>query len=119
MAEHNELGKWGEDIACRFLQDKGYVIIERDWRSGKRDIDIVAIDRNVYVFVEVKTRQNKKYGDPVDAVGYSKMQNLRRAISNYIKYRRLTNEVRLDIVTVVGRICDKPEIVHIKGVPII
>ncbi|RRC99111.1 YraN family protein [Prevotella sp. OH937_COT-195] len=118
MAEHNELGKWGEEIASRYLQDKGYVIIERDWKSGKRDIDIIAIEKDVYVFVEVKTRQNKMYGDPIEAVGYLKMQNLRHAISNYIKYRRLNNDIRFDIVTVVGSIGKKPEIVHVKDVAI-
>ena len=42
MAAHNELGKWGEDTAARYLSDKGYVIIARDWRIGHRDIDIIA-----------------------------------------------------------------------------
>ena len=43
MAEHNELGKWGEDEAARFLQRKGFTILERDWRVGKRDLDIIAL----------------------------------------------------------------------------
>lgn len=57
MAEHNELGKWGEDEAARFLQRKGFTILERDWRVGKRDLDIIALkeDGKLLVFVEVKT----------------------------------------------------------------
>lgn len=57
MAEHNELGKWGEDEAARFLQRKGFSILERDWRVGKRDLDIIALkeDGKLLVFVEVKT----------------------------------------------------------------
>ena len=58
MAAHNELGKWGEDKASEFLQLNGYQIIERDWKSGRRDIDIVATNGTEVVFVEVKTRSN-------------------------------------------------------------
>ena len=58
MAAHNELGKWGEDLAAEYLEKKGYTIVERDWKSGRRDIDIIALDDDVVVFVEVKTRRN-------------------------------------------------------------
>ena len=58
MALHNETGKWGEQLACEYLMHEGYRIVERDWKCGKRDIDIVAIENDVYVFVEVKTRRN-------------------------------------------------------------
>ena len=44
MAEHNDLGKWGEDLAADYLQRKGYMILERDWKSGHRDLDIIALD---------------------------------------------------------------------------
>ena len=47
MADHNELGKWGEDLAADYLQRKGYTIIERDWKSGRRDLDIIAFDERV------------------------------------------------------------------------
>ena len=46
MAAHNELGKWGEDLATTYLEQKGYTIMERDWKSGRRDIDIIARDGN-------------------------------------------------------------------------
>jgi putative endonuclease len=116
MAIHNELGKWGEDKAAEFLQRQGYRIIERDWKSGRRDIDIIATDGNEVVFVEVKTRRNRLYGEPEEAVDYRKLQNLRLAINHYIKYRRIDNEVRFDIISVVGMIGREPEIDHIKGV---
>ena len=116
MAAHNELGRWGEDLATEYLQQHGYRIIERDWKSGRRDIDIIATDGNQVVFVEVKTRRNRLYGDPEEAVDYRKLQNLRLAINHYIKYRRINNEVRFDIITVVGTIGQQPEIDHIKDV---
>ena len=69
MAAHNELGKWGEDLATAYLEQKGYTIVERDWKSGRRDIDIIAIDGNTVVFVEVKTRKNNVFGEPEGPCG--------------------------------------------------
>ena len=116
MAAHNELGKWGEDIAADYLKKKGYEIIERDWKSGHHDLDIVAKDGNTLVIVEVKTRRNRLFGDPEEAVDYRKLQNLRLAINHYIKYRRINSDVRFDIITVVGTMGQQPEIDHIKDV---
>ena len=118
MAAHNELGKWGEDQAAEFLSHNGYQIIERDWKSGRRDIDIIATDGNEVIFVEVKTRRNRLFGEPEEAVNYHKLQSLRLAINHYIKYRRINCDVRLDIISVVGTIGQEPEIDHIKGVPL-
>lgn len=78
MAAHNELGKWGEDLAAEYLECKGYTIIERDWKSGRRDLDIIAQDGEVIVFVEVKTRRNSLYGQPEEAVDYHKLHSLNR-----------------------------------------
>ena len=72
MAAHNELGKWGEDLATDFLEKKGYEIIERDWKSGHIDLDIIAQEGTTLVVVEVKTRRNRLYGDPEEAVDYKK-----------------------------------------------
>ncbi len=118
MAAHNELGKWGEDQAAAFLEHHGYRIIERDWKSGRRDIDIIATDGNEVVFVEVKTRRNRLYGEPEEAVDYHKLQSLRIAINHHIQYHRINSEVRFDIITVVGMIGREPEIDHIKNVPL-
>ena len=117
MAAHNELGKWGEDCAADYLQRKGYTIIERDWKSGRRDIDIIAADEaGTVVFVEVKTRRSRLFGDPEEAVDYQKLQSLRSAMNHYIKYSHINGDVRLDIITVVGTIGAEPEIDHIKDI---
>ena len=117
MAAHNELGKWGEDLAVDYLQRKGYTIVERDWKSGHRDIDIIAYDENgTLVFIEVKTRRNRLFGDPEDAVDYRKLRSLQSSMNHYIKYRRINVEVRLDIITVVGTIGEEPNIEHIIDV---
>lgn len=119
MAAHNELGAWGEELAARYLQQKGYTIIERDWKSGHRDIDIIALDGNVVVFVEVKTRRNRVFGEPEEAIDYMKLRNLRIAINHYVKYKRIQYEIRLDAITVVGTPEQQtPEITHIEDFPL-
>ena len=115
MAEHNDLGKRGEDLAADYLQRKGYVILERDWRSGHRDLDIIALDGDVVVFVEVKTRRNRLFTDPVDAVGYQKIRNLQQAANHYVKYRRINRDIRFDIVCVTGTSDSEADIEHIEG----
>ena len=119
MAAHNELGKWGEDLAADYLQRKGYTIIERDWKSGKRDLDIIAQDGNVNVFVEVKTRRNRLYGEPEESVDYHKLQNLQQAISHYVKFKHIRQEIRFDIISIVGTVGTDPDIQHIQDVTLL
>ena len=118
MAAHNELGKWGENLAAEYLQDKGYEILERDWKSGHHDLDIVAKEDDTLVVVEVKTRRNRLFGDPEEAIDYKKRMSLQSAINHYVKTHR-TNTVRFDIISIVGTIGSKPEIDHIKDVALI
>ena len=119
MAAHNDLGKWGEDRAADYLRSLGYTIVARDWKSGHRDIDIVAIDGDTMVFVEVKTRSNRNYTDPEQAVDYFKLRNLQSAINHYIKYFHVDRDVRFDVVTVVGTMgAAAPEFNHLTNVPL-
>ncbi len=114
MASHNELGKWGEDVAATYLERQGYTIMERDWKSGHRDLDIIALDGDTVVFVEVKTRSNRMFTDPEIAVDYQKIRHLQQAANHYIKYRHINHDIRFDIITVVGTMNDSPAIDHIK-----
>ena len=114
--EHLQTGNWGEEMATAYLRDKGYVILDRNWHSGHRDIDIIAQQGNCIVFVEVKTRKNHEYIEPEQAVNYHKMRNLRLAINHYIHYRKLNNPWRFDVITVVGTINGTmPDINHIEN----
>ena len=119
MATHNDTGKWGEDLAAAYLQRKGYTIVERDWKSGRRDIDIIALDGDVVVFVEVKTRRNRLFGDPEESVDYHKLQNLQQAISHYVKFRHIRQDIRFDIISIVGTIGTEPDIQHIQDVALL
>ena len=119
MAAHNELGKWGEEFAAAYLRGKGYVILERDWKSGHNDLDIVAIDKDMMVFVEVKTRCNRLYGDPEEAIDYRKLQSLQSAVNHYVKSHHVNAPVRFDIISIVGSIGSEPELSHIEDVALL
>ena len=119
MAAHNELGKWGENQAAVYLEEKGYVILERDWKSGHHDLDIVAKDGDTLIIVEVKTRRNRLFGDPEEAIDYKKRKNLQSVINHYVKSHRIGQDVRFDIISIVGIIGSQPEIDHIKDVALI
>lgn len=113
--EHLQMGIWGEELAMAYLREKGYVILERDWHSSHRDIDIIAQHGEWIVFVEVKTRRNREFADPLDAIDYQKRKNLSRAINHYIHYRKLENPCRFDVITIVGEMGNvMPEINHIE-----
>lgn len=117
--QHLQTGIWGEEVAAAYLREKGYVILERDWHSGHRDIDIIALKSEIVVFVEVKTRHNTDFGTPEQAVDWKKRRNLRYAINHYVKYRRIDNPIRFDIITVVGQPgIPNPVINHIEDVDI-
>ena len=119
MAAHNELGKWGEDLATEYLEQKGYTIIERDWKSGRRDLDIIARDGNTVVFVEVKTRRSSVFGAPEEAIDFHKLQNLRQAVNHYVKYKHIRQPIRFDIISIVGTIDQTPDIRHIQDTTLI
>lgn len=104
MAIHNETGKWGEELAALYLTRLGYNIMERNWRSGHREIDLIALDPDKYtvVFVEVKTRSSDALAQPEDAIDHDKIKNLGIAASHYATINDLTNRLRFDIVSVIG-----------------
>ncbi len=89
-------------LAARFLLDKGYAVLHYNWRSGHKEIDLIAKERDTIVFVEVKSRSNELYGDAADAVTLRKMNLLISAAEAYIKRNMVNLKFRFDIVTVIG-----------------
>ena len=116
MAEHNDFGKWGEDEAAHFLEQKGYVILEKGWKMGKRDLDVIALteDHSTIVFVEVKSRENNAFQEPEEAVDVQKMRNLAIAANSYIKQNGISTDVRFDIISIVGKCSQLESISHIE-----
>lgn len=100
MAEHNELGKKGEELAVAHLEQKGYVILETNYTFQKAEIDIIAQKNNVLVIVEVKTRASDVFGLPQEFVKPSKIKLLVKAANEYVEQNNSNLEVRFDIISV-------------------
>ncbi|MCU4163910.1 YraN family protein [Carboxylicivirga caseinilyticus] len=101
MADHNELGKVGEEVAARYLAEKGFVIVERNWRYNKKELDLIAYDDNQLVIIEVKTRTSDGWEHPKEAITTSKIRFIVEATEAYIIENDIDNEVRFDVVTVI------------------
>lgn len=96
MAEHNELGQQGEDIAARYLIGKGFNIVARNWRCRHKEVDIIAMDGPTLVFVEVKTRSQSMA--PSDLISYNKIRFLETAAESYIRRHNFLGDARFDLV---------------------
>ena len=98
MALHNETGKRGEEQAEAFLRGKGYAILEKNWRCGYLEVDLICMDGDLLVLVEVKTRADLRHGIPEESVTRRKERHLLEAAEAYLERKNLDNEVRFDIV---------------------
>ena len=100
MAEHYELGNKGEQLAVNYLINKGYKIVERNWRFQKAEIDIIATKDKILISVEVKTRSTNDFGSPQDFVTPKKIKLMVSAMNEYILNKDLDIELRFDIVAI-------------------
>lgn len=101
MADHNELGKTGEELALKHLRGLGYNILELNWHFGREEVDIIARDKDTLVIIEVKTRASNWFGEPEFAVTKSKQRTLIRAADAYINKHDLNLDCRFDIISVI------------------
>ena len=97
-----QLGNQGEDIAATFLTNKGYSIIKRNFKLGKSgEIDIIAQSNNIIIFVEVKTRTNYKFGNPLEQISLRKRNNWKKTAEEFMFNNNILNqECRLDLITI-------------------
>ena len=100
MAEHNALGKLGEEKAVSFLEANGYEILDTNWRYDKAEIDIIAKKVNILAVIEVKTRSNLDFGLPQDFVKPKKIQLLVKAINEYVISHDIEANIRFDIIAI-------------------
>ena len=100
MAEHNELGKLGEEMAVEFLQKEGYTILQTNYTFQKAEIDILAQKAGLLAVVEVKTRSSLDFGLPQDFVKPKKIQLLVKAVDAFVTQNDLDLEVRFDIIAI-------------------
>lgn len=112
QAPHLSTGANGEDLACELLQQKGYRILQRNLRMGKAELDIIAHQNGVLVFVEVKTRTNDEFGYPEEFVNRRKQRMILNAADAYILKIGWQEDIRFDIVAVT--MSNPPELFHIE-----
>lgn len=101
MAEHNDIGRDGESVAASYIEKCGMQILQRNWRAGHLEIDIIARDGEQIVFVEVKTRRTKPQHTS-DVVSSVKMKNIINAASVYMKDNIPDAECRFDVLILIG-----------------
>ena len=116
-AEKNKsIGELGEDLACEFLTGKGYEIIERNYRYGHGEIDIIARHNDVLIFTEVKTRKNLEYGMPEFAITKNKQNQIRRIATAYLYEKGISEtDCRMDVVAILFKKSGTPYINHIEN----
>lgn len=113
MAEHNVTGDRGETIASRFLEEHGLEVLERNWRHGRHELDIIARQGMELVIVEVKTRSSDQYGQPAEAVKKGKRGKILKAANAYVEVTGCQLGLRFDIVSIILHPGGKPYIHHI------
>lgn len=101
MAQHNELGNTGEQLAVDFLIKHGYEILERNYRFDKAEVDIIAKLNNTLAIIEVKTRSSIDFGNPQDFVKPKQIQRLVKAVDAYVISNDMDVEVRFDIIAII------------------
>ena len=116
MYKKKILGNLGEDIACKFILNKGYEIVERNFYCRQGEIDIIAKDNEFLVFIEVKTRKNENYGRAIDAITFYKKKHFINSIEYYLYKNRIKNiPIRIDVIEVYEKSQNKFFINHVKN----
>jgi putative endonuclease len=114
--ERQILGKIGEDLAVAALEARGYAILERRYRTDRGEIDIIADDEGTIVFVEVKARESREFGDAAEAVTRRKQLQVVSLAVEYLARRRLNcRPCRFDVVAIDDALSDRPEVTVYPG----
>lgn len=109
-----KLGKIGEKLASNYLEKNNYKIIEKNHRSRFGEIDIIAKVDDIFVFVEVKTKSTRAYGEPEEMVNFKKKQKLIRLAKSYMQDKEISDKpFRIDVISVILK--DEPKIKHFKN----
>jgi putative endonuclease len=116
-AGHLSVGRRGENLAARYLESRGLVVLSRNWRCRDGELDLVLTDGRTLIVCEVKTRTSTEFGTPAEAVSHEKAQRVRRLAHRWLNtYRVGWRELRFDIVSVLWPPGRTPRIDHLVGV---
>jgi putative endonuclease len=113
MSDKIKSGAEGENLAGEFLKQKGFAVLERNYRHKKSEIDLIVSQGNWLVFVEVKTRSSTAFGYPEEFVDYHKKKMIFAGALQYMYDKNWQGNVRYDIVAI-NFVCGKPQIHHIE-----
>ena len=118
MARNNDLGRWGEQCAAKYMEEKGWYVRHRNWQKNHHEIDLVCIDEDstILLFIEVKTRASDKWGQPDESINLEKKNNLIKAARSYLFDFHLQHiEVRYDTISIIGTPETGYEVIHKEG----
>ena len=117
MKPKDALGKYGEELAARYLSKNGLVILERNWRCDLGEIDVIARERSDLVICEVKTRRTVAYGDPIESVTPRKVRRMRGLALRWLDTQSVSpRDIRFDVVGILAPVVGPPTITHIRGI---
>lgn len=101
MYQKHIIGKLGEDEATKYLEQNGYKILDRNFSCKRGEIDIIALEKEEIVFIEIKSRTNKEYGLPREAVTKQKINHILKTAEYYLYVRKLEKlPVRIDVIEI-------------------
>lgn len=95
-----DFGKWGEEVAEKYLIQKGYQILEKNFRFQKFEIDLICTKDSKLIAIEVKTRSSTHVISPIQAVNPKKQKNIIKAINHFVEVNQFIGEIRLDVITI-------------------
>jgi putative endonuclease len=101
MAQHNETGNKAEEMAAKFLSEKGYKILDRNYTLGKGEIDIIAEKDNWLIFVEVRARSEVLHGFPEQTISKAKARLIMKTAENYVYQQNWRGKIRFDIIAII------------------
>ena len=112
---NKSLGQYGEEYTYQYLKNKGYLILERNFRNKLGEIDLIAKDGKVICFIEVKMRESLNYGAPFEAVNSTKQHKMVKIALSYLKYKFYTIDIlsRFDVISIYRPPQGKPIVEHI------
>jgi len=100
MPQHIPFGRTGEDLAARWLSEKGFSVLQRNWRHGRNEVDIIAGRQGVLHFIEVKSRRSTRYGNPEQSVSQKKLGNVMRGASGWLHRWPAFHRVQYDVLAI-------------------
>jgi putative endonuclease len=117
MRAKDALGRYGEDVAVRYLESAGLVILARNWRCPVGELDVIARDGSHLVVCEVKTRSSDRYGTPFEAVSPRKMRRMRQVALRWLDEQQVhAPGIRFDVIGIIQPPSGPPMLQHLRGV---